>query len=112
MLAQVINEMSSITEIFIGIITLCAICLHLKYSQSIAHKAPAFLTTLGILGTFTGIAFGLLHFNTSDIQKSVPELIEGIKTAFWASAWGIFCALTIKVRDILFDGRKIISEKI
>jgi polyhydroxyalkanoate synthesis regulator phasin len=42
----------------------------------------------------------------------VPELIEGIKTAFWASAWGIVCALTIKARDIAFDGRKRISEKV
>ena len=104
--------MSPTIELFIGLITLCAIYLHLKYSQPTAHKAPAFLTTLGILGTFTGIAFGLLDFNTSDIQKSVPDLIEGIKTAFWASAWGILCALTIKARDIALDGRKKISEKV
>src|SRR5215831_4845570 len=86
-IALIFHEMSRTTEIFIGIIAACAVYLHLKYSQTIAHKAPAFLTTLGILGTFTGIAFGLLDFNTNDIQKSVPELIEGIKTAFWASAW-------------------------
>jgi len=111
-IALIFEEMSSTTEAFIGIITIFAIYLHLKYSQSIAHKAPAFLTTLGILGTFTGIAFGLLDFNTNDIQKSVPALIEGIKTAFWASAWGIFCALTIKARDIALDGRKKISERV
>jgi hypothetical protein len=109
---RIFHEMSYTTEAFICVITLCAIYLHLKYSPSIAHKAPAFLTTLGILGTFTGIAFGLLDFNTSDIQKSVPDLIDGIKTAFWASAWGILCALTIKVRDIASDGRKKISEKV
>jgi len=112
MLSKVFQEMSLTTQVFIGVITLCAIYLHLKYSQSIAHKAPAFLTTLGILATFIGIALGLAEFNTKDIQKSVPELIEGIKTAFWASAWGILCALTIKVRDIAFDGRKRISEQI
>src|SRR5215472_4336165 len=110
--AAAFHQMSPTTATFIGIITVSAICFHLKYSQSIAHKAPAFLTRLGILGTFTGIALGLLDFNVNEIQKSVPELIEGIKTAFWASAWGILCALTIKVRDILFDGRKIISEKV
>lgn len=110
--ARIFHEMSYTTEGFIGVITLCAIYLHLRYSPSIAHKAPAFLTTLGILGTFTGIALGLLDFNTSDIQKSVPDLIDGIKTAFWASAWGILCALTIKVRDIASDGRKKISEKV
>ena len=104
--------MSYTTEVFIAVITLCAISLHLKYSQSIAHKAPAFLTTLGILATFIGIAVGLAEFNTDDIQKSVPKLIDGIKTAFWASAWGILCALTIKVRDIAFDGRRKISERV
>jgi len=112
MLSKVFHEMSPTTEVFIGLIALCAIYFHLKYSQSIAHKAPAFLTTFGILGTFVGIAFGLLDFNTTDIQKSVPDLIEGIKTAFWASAWGILWALTIKARDIAFDGRKVISEKV
>jgi ABC-type transporter Mla subunit MlaD len=112
MLAKIFHEMSFTTAVFIAVITLCAISLHLKYSQPIAHKGPALLTTFGILGTFIGIAFGLLDFNTNDIQKSVPELIEGIKTAFWASAWGILCALTIKVRDIAFDGRKKISEKV
>jgi hypothetical protein len=111
MFAKIFYEMPYLTRVFITVITLCAIYLHLKYSQSIAHKAPAFLTTLGILATFTGIALGLAEFDTNDIQKSVPELIEGIKTAFWASAWGILCALTIKVRDIAFDGRKKISEK-
>jgi ABC-type transporter Mla subunit MlaD len=109
---RIFHEMSYTTEGFIGAITLCAIYLHLKYSPSIAHKAPAFLTTLGILGTFTGIAFGLLDFNTNDVESSVPALIEGIKTAFWASAWGILCALTIKAREIAFDGRKRISEKV
>jgi hypothetical protein len=104
--------MSFTTAVFIVVITLCAIYLHLHHSQNISHKAPAFLTTLGILGTLTGIAFGLLDFNTNDILKSVPDLIEGIKTAFWASAWGILCALTIKARDIWFDGRTKISEKV
>src|SRR5437868_10759575 len=112
MLSKAFYEISPTTGSFVGLITLCALFLHLKYSHSTAHKRPAFLTTLGILGTFIGIAFGLLNFSTSDIQKSVPELIDGIKTAFWASAWGILCALTIKARDIAFDGRKRISEKI
>jgi len=112
MLAGIFRELSYTTQIFLGIVTVCAIYLHLRYSPSIAHKAPAFLTTLGILGTFTGIAFGLLDFNTNEIEKSVPDLIGGIKTAFWASAWGIFCALTIKARDLWFDGRKKTGERV
>jgi ABC-type transporter Mla subunit MlaD len=112
MSAVVLHEMSYTTEVFIAVITLCGLYFHLKYSEAIAHKAPAFLTTLGILGTFTGIALGLLDFDTNDVERSVPELIAGIKTAFWASAWGILWALTIKARDIAFDGRKRISEQV
>jgi hypothetical protein len=49
MFFKVFHEMSHTTEAFVIVITLCAIYLHLTYSQSISHKAPAFLTTLGIL---------------------------------------------------------------
>jgi hypothetical protein len=45
-----------------------------------------------------GIALGLLHFDTTNIQDSVPSLLDGIKTSFWASIAGIVGALTIKAR--------------
>ena len=41
--------------------------------SSIASTA----VSLGILGTFTGIFIGLLNFNVSDIQGSVPQLLSG-----------------------------------
>ena len=41
MLSTIFHEMSFTTVTFIVVISLCAIYLHLKYSQSIAHKAPA-----------------------------------------------------------------------
>jgi chromosome segregation ATPase len=52
----------------------------------------------GILGCFIGIAQGLFHFDTTNIQNSVPGLLDGIKTSFWASIAGIVGALTIKAR--------------
>ncbi len=88
------------TQGFLLTIGLFTLIFHATYTSSTADKAPAFLTTLGILGTFVGIAIGLLDFNTLNLEASVPSLIEGIKTAVWASAFGIFCALTIKLRDI------------
>ena len=57
---------------------------------------------LGIFGCFLGIAIGFLHFNTENIQGSVPSLLDGIKTSFWASIAGIGCALTIKARYQIF----------
>lgn len=94
------TSMSAETQGFIITILLFNIYFHLFFTPANAQKAPAFLTTLGILGTFVGIALGLWHFDPDNVQRSVPALIAGIKTAVWASAFGIFCALTVKFREI------------
>ena len=60
--------------------------------SSIASTA----VSLGILGTFTGIFIGLLNFNVSDIQGSVPQLLSGLKTAFATSIAGLFTSLLVK----------------
>ena len=93
--------MNQETKWFIEAIVVSALFFHIRFTPENVNKAPSFLTTLGILGTFVGIAIGLLDFDPNDVQKSVPTLIDGIKTAVWASACGIGCALTIKLRDIL-----------
>ena len=100
MLLDTFYSLSFETQIFLVTIVLFALIFHVTYTPATAEKAPAFLTTLGIFGTFVGIAIGLMEFNTVDISASVPKLIEGIKTAVWASAGGIFAALTVKMRDI------------
>lgn len=54
---------------------------------------PNVFTTLGILGTFLGIYFGLQKFDVNNITESIPSLLEGLKTAFVTSIWGIILAL-------------------
>jgi hypothetical protein len=63
---------------------------------------PTLLTTLGIGFCFFGIALGLLRFDAADIRGSVPSLIDGIRTAFWVSVFGIGWAITIKMRLFVF----------
>jgi hypothetical protein len=50
---------------------------------------------LGILGTFLGISYGLLFFNTDSTQlsKSISELLNGLKIAFLTSIAGIIGSL-------------------
>ncbi len=60
---------------------------------------PSMFTTIGILGTFGGIAYGLWFFNPEDIEKSIPTLLKGLKTAFFASIAGI--ALSIIFSKII-----------
>lgn len=54
---------------------------------------PNVFTTIGILGTFVGIYFGLRTFDVNNINESIPALLEGLKTAFTTSIWGIILSL-------------------
>ncbi|WP_430459856.1 hypothetical protein ACQUQU_11635 [Thalassolituus sp. LLYu03] len=72
-----------------------------RYTNRTAEVAPNILTSIGIFGTFLGVALGLWHFDTADIQGSVPKLMDGLKTAFWSSIVGLLGALTLKIRGAL-----------
>lgn len=62
------------------------------------HKyiLPTILSSLGILGTFTGIAIGLYAFDVNNINTSVPKLLEGLKLAFVSSITGIILTILKK----------------
>ena len=91
-----------ITRFFIVLIVGATIFFQSKYDRYSINHGPEILTTLGIFGCFTGIAFALLDFDTRHMSESVPELLNGVKTAFWASVSGIFGALSIKFRHRFF----------
>ncbi|OOR85363.1 hypothetical protein [Moraxella canis] len=98
------NVMSSLpleTLFFIIVIVILCFIFHVRYDKNISDKAPTLLTTFGIFATFFAIAFGLLQFNVTNIQDSVPALLDSLKTAFWASVFGVGGALTFKIRDII-----------
>jgi hypothetical protein len=63
-------------------------------------------TSLGILGTFTGIFIGLIHFDVNNISESVPQLLEGLKTAFLTSIAGLVASLILKTSPRLYGIKK------
>lgn len=71
------------------------------YNSHSATHSPTILTSIGIFGTFLGVALGLLDFDTGDIQASVPALLDGLKTAFWTSIAGLMGALIVKFRHLI-----------
>ena len=65
---------------------------------------PTSLSTLGVLGTFWGIYSGLQDFDPSNIQDSIPVLLDGLKTAFSTSLWGISGSMLLSfIINILSD---------
>jgi len=99
----------NIVEIFIAI-ALFSYLIYGIYVLNIAKKdyskvnlndldlIPSMFTTIGILGTFGGIAYGLWFFNPEDIEKSIPTLLKGLKTAFFASIAGIALSIIFSKR--------------
>lgn len=59
------------------------------------QEAQMVATTLGILGTFIGIVYGLLHFDTQNISQAVPMLLDGLKFAFVTSIAGMTTSLVL-----------------
>jgi len=50
---------------------------------------PGLFTSIGLLGTFTGVALGLAELDPKHILESVTGVIAGLSTAFWTSIVGV-----------------------
>ena len=68
------------------------------------------LPILGVIGTFAGICIGLADFNSNEIEKSVPLLLQGLKTAFWTSLIGTSLAAFFNVWYSFKDKKDIDDE--
>ncbi len=106
-------DLSTVTWSLIGFMALLIAYFHgPSYSAQTVRNAPAILTSFGIFGTFLGIAFGLMRFDSADIEASVPLMIDGLGVAVWSSIVGILGALSIRLRNTLASiGRSAGSEK-
>jgi hypothetical protein len=100
-------NLNGLTQAAIVVISVIAVLFHLRWTRRNTALGPTFLTTLGIFFCFTGIAWGLLNFDPADVRYSIPRLLEGIRTSFWASVAGIFWALTLKARVALWGDAKL-----
>ena len=102
---------SPLTMVVILIISGLTVYFHGPvYSLRTVNAAPSILTSIGIFGTFLGVALGLMDFDTTDIEGSVPQLIEGLKTAFWSSIAGLLAAMSIKMRHVIKHVRNYETE--
>jgi hypothetical protein len=96
-------DAATATEVFIwAILFVLALAVFMGFTRRhgrFLEMAPNLLTSLGILGTFVGIVIGLLDFNTKDIDASIGQLLEGLKTAFVTSLVGMLSSIILKGLD-------------
>ena len=64
------------------------------------------VVSLGLLGTFGGIMYGLWVFSVEQIDSSIPQLLEGLKTAFLTSIAGMLASLILKLVPVFYGIRK------
>ncbi len=91
-----------LTAIVIAAYAVCAVYVSRKRKEGDLEKKrrwieqlPSLVSTIGVLGTFLGITIGLIHFDTDDIEKSIPELLAGLSTAFFTSLAGMIGSLLL-----------------
>jgi hypothetical protein len=96
---ELLNELTTITWGLVGTMLIAIVYFHgPSFSAQTVRTAPSILTSFGIFGTFLGIAFGLMQFDSADIESSVPAMIDGLGVAVWSSIVGILGALSIRLR--------------
>lgn len=96
----VLNDSHTMFFIVLNII-LTLFFIFVRFDRFAVVHGPEILTTVGIFGCFYGIALALLNFDATKVSASVPQLLEGVKTAFWASVSGVGGALLVRARHYL-----------
>ncbi|WP_052501674.1 hypothetical protein [Thiomicrospira microaerophila] len=79
-----------------------------RQNQALKNYAPTLLTTVGILGTFVGIAYGLFGFDPRPgyIDASIAGLLDGLKIAFITSLLGMLLAIIYKTAIVWKSGQQ------
>lgn len=73
-----------------------AVAAGYKLNLRLMQAVPSILTSLGILGTFIGLAYSVWHFDSSSsesIRASIETLLSGMGTAFFTSVAGMLCSV-------------------
>lgn len=83
-------------KFFIGYFVFCGVILFAIRKKKDKQDIANFALSLGALGTFLGITWGLINFDENDISGSIPMLLGGLKTAFFTSISGMFISFIIK----------------
>lgn len=78
------------------------ICAKNGRCPNLVGYASTLLTSVGIFGTFAGVVIGLMDFDPSNIDQSIEALLNGLKTAFITSLYGMLASIIYKFYISIF----------
>ncbi len=113
-----ISDAEQITEIFLWLLLIVfVLSIWWKYKDQhsgFTNYTPTLLTSIGILGTFTGIIEGLMDFNPApdELDRSIEFILAGLKTAFITSLSGMFLSILFKAIVVSGMLKKRDSEQV
>ena len=90
-----------LTATLVALFVLALVLIARRRAAAFYRSVPTLLTTIGIMGTFLGISTGLLHFDVTNVESSIPALLEGLKIAFITSITGILLAVCLRLVLVL-----------
>ena len=80
--------------------------------RRVIEEFPTVISSLGVFFTFCGIAYGLYKFDESNLDISVPVLLDGMQTAFFTSVVGMFFSVILKLQiNYRYDKIKSADKK-
>lgn len=97
------SESFSLSEIMsVALIIVCVIRAAMSYNalrKGVVDNGAQTVLNLGVLLTFIGIAYSLMHFNTNPdtMAQELDKFLAGMKTAFYTSVIGMLFGLIIKM---------------
>ena len=86
------NGLDQTSDYIEDTVSVPAIAAEYKTNLRLMQAVPSILTSLGILGTFVGLSYSVIHFDSSSsesIRASIETLLAGMGTAFFTSVAGM-----------------------
>lgn len=100
-----LTQMNPTTLVITAVIVVVMLVLFaMALSRENRASWASYLVSLGIFGTFFGIAWALFSFDATSINESVPDLLSGMQIAFVSSALGILLSLILRWQTLSIAG--------
>ncbi len=84
-----------------------------RMNTKILNYIPQLMVGLGLLGTFLGLSMGLSNLDLKD-NSGINQLLDGVKTSFYTSLYGMYFSITFTILINLHLGeieKKILELK-